>query len=129
MASQKKRQSLSKQCDTLCAEIIKRRAGHECQSRRDVVHDFAVQWAHGFGRGYHAVRWDLRNSWCLCRSCHMYYTHRPIQWDDWMRETLGEAEYADLRALAVTYVTPDLKETRDSLKAVLGSLDEDLTTA
>lgn len=102
------RQKMIAKCDTLCGRIV-RSVGH-CESGRD-EHDGPLQWAHGFGRGYHAVRWDPRNSWALCRSCHCFYTHRDLEWKDWMRAKLGDEEFDTLWRLALTHRTPDLEET------------------
>lgn len=59
-----------------------------------------LQCAHGFSRSYHKTRWDERNAWAMCRGCHTFFTHRPIQWEDWMREDMGEELYEEVRRQA-----------------------------
>lgn len=66
-----------------------------------------LQCAHGFSRRYRATRWDEANAWALCRACHVYFTHRPIEWDEWMRERLGPELYEVIRQQALTGKGPD----------------------
>lgn len=75
-----------------------------------------LQCAHGFSRSYHAVRWDFRNAWALCRSHHVYFTHRPLEWDEWLHKVWGDAQYAELRALALTHRWPDMEALHAELK-------------
>lgn len=67
-----------------------------------------LQCAHGYSRRYRNTRWDERNAWCLCRGCHMYFTHRPIEWDNWMLTRMGGENYWTLRALALSTEKVDL---------------------
>lgn len=76
-----------------------------------------TQCAHGFSRRYRSARWDRRNVFCLCQKCHMYYTFRPLEWDDWLRERWGEDLYAELRALAQSTEKVDLDAVRDEIAA------------
>lgn len=94
---QKKKQTAAKTLDALVGSHVRSRGRCEaCGKTSD------LQWAHGFSRRYRAVRWDLRNGFCLCRGCHLKYTVRPLEWDDWLRERWGEELYAELRSLALT---------------------------
>lgn len=76
-----------------------------------------LQCAHGFSRRYKNVRWDRRNAWPLCAGHHTYFTHRPIEWDLWMREQLGENLYLILQATALKTTAPDLELVLADLKA------------
>ena len=89
--------ALKRKADALAGAIVRARGA--CESGRD-SHAGPLQWAHGFSRTYRAVRWDLRNGFCLCAGCHFYYTNRPLEWDEWLRYHLGAAYY-DLRAAAL----------------------------
>lgn len=76
------------------------------------------QCAHGFSRRYLSVRWDRRNAFCLCRGCHMKYTHRPLEWDEWLRARWGEDLYWEMRHLALqTGVKVDYEALRVALVA------------
>ncbi len=100
--------TLTNECDRLFSQIVRRKGF--CVSRRSARHGGVLQCAHGFSRGYHAVRWDVRNAWCLCQACHMYFTHHPLEWDLWLQETWGEELYDEMRALALTHRKPDVRE-------------------
>ncbi len=75
------------------------RSAGACVSMRD-GHAGPLQCAHGFSRRYQGTRWDFRNAFCLCAGCHVYFTHRPLEWDEWMRYRMGFAyESVRLKAL------------------------------
>lgn len=76
-----------------------------------------IQCAHGFTRAYHATRWDDRNAFPLCKGCHVFFTHRPIQWDDWLLERWGPDLYREIRALAVSHQRVDKDALLAELKA------------
>lgn len=104
----------SKQCDVLFSQVVRARA--KCESGRLVRHSGVLQCAHGFSRRYRAVRWDPRNAFCFCAACHVYFTHHPIEWDLWLRETWGEEQYDEIRALALAGEKPDLQDLLAVLK-------------
>lgn len=77
-----------------------------------------LQCAHGFSRRYRSVRWDSRNAFCLCQRCHMFFTHRPLEWDEWLRNRWGEPLYYELRTIALSTATRvDLDHVRAELVA------------
>ena len=83
-----------------------------------------LQCAHGFTRGYLAVRCDFRNAFPLCRGCHKYYTHHPIEWEDWCLDQWGLELWGDIRAKALTRVCPDWFEVAAELEARLKEIEE-----
>lgn len=89
-------------CDDLFAAKV--RALGYCQACGSTQ---SLQCAHGFSRSYKRIRTDFRNAFCLCAHCHVYFTHRPLEWEDWRRERWGEALYAELRTLALSYERVD----------------------
>lgn len=99
------KKSIVTKCDEVFSKLV-RSVGY-CQSGRE-EHAGALQCAHGFSRSYKAVRWDRRQCWALCQGCHVYYTHRPIEWDLWMRKTMGEPLYMEIRKRALSGERPDL---------------------
>lgn len=113
------RQKAIDRCDKLCGNIV--RSVGKCESGR-TEHSGALQWCHGFSRSYHAVRWDPRNSWAMCQGCHFYFTIRPLEWDQWMLDKLGD-EYQPLRQLALTHVFPDLDVTEAELRALWSTIE------
>lgn len=111
----KKQQSptyLKAKADKLFHALIRSRG--YCESGR-VSHKGPLSCAHGFSRRYLAVRWDTRNAWCFCAGCHLYYTHRPIEWDNWMLAT--SIHYQELRGLAL-YGQCDINEVIERLESV-----------
>jgi hypothetical protein len=60
-----------------------------------------LQWAHILSRRYLQVRWDPRNSVVLCVRCHVYYTHRPLEWERWASDRLGAGTLAILKDRAL----------------------------
>jgi hypothetical protein len=73
-----------------------------------------LQAAHGFSRRYLGTRHSLINGWCLCSGCHVSMTHRPIEWDAFMRAELG-ALYEPLRAQALARCIPDYEAVMHTL--------------
>ena len=59
-----------------------------------------LQCAHIVPRGYSRVRVDFRNAVSLCRGCHMFFTPRPLEWDEWVLARIGEDLYLELKRLA-----------------------------
>lgn len=76
----------------------------------------ALQCAHIVSRRYLCTRWDFDNAVCLCASCHLYYTHRPLEWEAWVIERKGEDEYSALKRKALGTCKPDYDEIIDTLK-------------
>lgn len=105
------RTSLKKKADRAFAVAIKARDGDrcvECGSR-----DF-VQCAHIVSRRYMATRYDPDNAVALCRSHHMKYTVRPLEWRCWVEGRFGDGHLRklELKALIVTKNT-DYQEVID----------------
>ena len=113
---------LLKKCDATFGKVV--RSCGRCDACGFTDH---IQCAHGFSRSYRSVRWDRRNAFPLCRSCHVYYTHRPLQWDQYLRDAWGEPLYALLRHLALTGPNPDLTETLARLCAELDLIESEAT--
>lgn len=99
-----KRQNLTRDCDLIFSRLV-RLPGHcaDCGTTQN------LQCAHGFSRRYRATRWVFANAWPLCRGCHLKYTLRPLEWEDWMVNHLGHVDYALLRERALKGKNPDLK--------------------
>ncbi len=119
MTARKKptKRARAKACDVLFGTLV-RAPGYciNCGSTE------VIQCAHGFSRSYHAVRWDLRNAFPLCRREHMHFTHRPLEWDEWLHATWGDDLYEELRALALTHQWPDMEVLHAELKERVAEL-------
>ena len=78
-------------------------------------HAGPLQCAHGFSRRYQGTRWDFRNAFCLCAGCHVYFTHRPLEWDEWMRSRMGLG-YEVVRLQALNGGKQDMAEVIASIE-------------
>ncbi|MDQ5840771.1 MAG: hypothetical protein M3537_06450 [Chloroflexota bacterium] len=78
-----------------------------------------LQCAHIVSRSYSATRVDFLNAVCLCRGCHVFFTHRPLEWWDWARRRIGEEAFDELRRLAVGGAKIDWKAEAERLKTDL----------
>ena len=56
----------------------------------------ALQCAHIISRKYAQTRTDLDNAFCLCASCHMYFTDNPVEFGQFTIDQIGETNYTDL---------------------------------
>lgn len=93
---------------------MRRRIGH-CEHcfRKNAV----LQGAHGFSRWYRATRWLEINGFSLCQGCHVYYTHRPLEWDSYLRVAWGQPVYDELRHAALKNAKQDMPAVLDRLRA------------
>lgn len=90
--------ALVKRADKLFSLWV--RSHGACVSGRE-KHSGPLQCAHGISRRYRATRWDSRNAFSLCAGCHMFFTHRPLEWTDWLVRRLGATVYESLTASAM----------------------------
>ena len=109
----KARQNYMHQCDVLFSKLI--RARGECELASPSCRG-PLQCAHGFSRRYSAVRCDPRNAFALCQGHHFFYTHRPLEWVEWLRERWGDELYAELRTAALSQVKVDWKALSAELR-------------
>jgi hypothetical protein len=81
----------------------------------------SLQAAHGISRRYRHTRWQLINGFCLCQAHHTYWTHRPLEWDVYLRNAWGETVYNELRLIALRPFQADpltaLEALREEAKA------------
>lgn len=111
--------SASKTADALWGLIV-RSAGACCICGET----FALQAMHGFSRRYRATRWDRRNGFPGCRSHHMYFTHHPLEWDEWLIATWGSHLYHEMRQLALYGPTPDPRDIVAELRPIWNQISE-----
>lgn len=115
-ARRKKRISLSKQADALWSKLVKLPGRcYSCASTE------RLQAAHGFSRRYRGTRWLPINGFPLCSMEHMYWTHRPLEFDEWLRIQWGQPVYDELRALALKKATPDFPAIIAALTAEIAA--------
>jgi predicted restriction endonuclease len=59
-------------------------------------HTDSLQCAHIISRKYGHTRTDLDNAFCLCASCHMYFTDNPVEFGQFTIDQIGEDNYQAL---------------------------------
>lgn len=109
-----KRSTQRNKCDRLFSLLVRARDKVCCKCGTSQH----LQCAHIFSRGYMNTRWDFRNAIALCSGCHKWFTHHPIEWEDFIIARVGEEEFYAVRALACR---TDIKVDYD---AVLKDLEE-----
>lgn len=98
----RKRQDYMKQADRHFAKYIRSRDGKclSCGTKRN------LQCAHIISRSYKSIRTDERNAITLCQSCHLRFTHRPLEWRDWVEKRFpGRWEELKWKALGYERVS------------------------
>lgn len=112
MTGKRSSKSLVAQADKLASLIV--RAPGYCANCGVT---FQLQCAHGFPRTYRNTRWDERNLWALCKACHVYFTYRPLEWTDWMKDRMGLDLYRAVRGAALSPTKIDVANVLSVLKA------------
>jgi hypothetical protein len=103
--------------DKLFSQYIRTRDGWACVRCHSPLHP---QCAHLHSRIYRAIRFDPLNATTLCRGCHVMFTHRPIEWQDWCEER-WPGRLAMLRAHALgAHPHPDYDGICESLRLAIG---------
>lgn len=90
----------TREADRLVGNYVKARDGGCVASG---VHNGGLQWAHIVSRRYRGVRWDPAAAVTLCAGHHTYYTMRPLEWEAWVDERLGEEAHRDLKHRALAF--------------------------
>lgn len=107
-----------KQADTLFSILVRQRDGAciRC-GKRGYDGTKNLQCHHLISRTYRKVRFDFRNGHAVCKGCHMFLTHHPLENEEFAIEILGEETWAELRAIARdTSYKVDLKAVLADLK-------------
>ena len=75
----------------LHALIVRSRGRCEkCGSRH------VLQCAHIISRKYSWTRTDLDNAFCLCASCHRFFTDNPVEFGIFTIDTIGDDRFDEL---------------------------------
>ena len=51
-----------------------------------------IHLSHFITRGNYQTRWDTRNGYCLCATCHHFFEGRPSEHTEFVKERIGQAE-------------------------------------
>lgn len=121
----KKRQNYMRQADVLFSKVIRERDGHcKAAGQHDVQCSGSLQCCHIIGRGERAIRTYEPNAIAMCQAHHMFFTHRPAAWLDFIdQEFPGLVFHLRSKAREERYLKVDWRAERDRLKAVLERLE------
>jgi len=113
---------LRDKCDILFSKIVRSRGFcRKCGTRKQ------LQCAHIVSRSYKVTKWNLDNAFCLCKSCHTYFTWRPLEWDIFVIQQIGKKKYEDLKKLALTHLNLNYKKrTKEGYEKLYEELKKQL---
>jgi len=109
-----KRTSVKARCDRKASAIVKGRAGGKCEN---CGKEARLDWAHGWARRHHSLRWNTDAAFGLCRPCHQHFTTHPLAWSAWLIKRLGEATATRYEHIANSAWDRDYQLVLEELKA------------
>lgn len=106
-------------CDKLFSEIIRSRGACENCGRSQGVQ---LQTAHIISRRYTNTRVNPDNAFCLCASCHRYYTDFPKEFSRFITDKLGIDKYEQVKNKALSTGKVDWEAEYKTLQAIKKSI-------
>lgn len=114
--------SVKRNLDKTFSDVVRKRG--YCERCGQTEHS-KLQCSHIHPRDKLSVRWDIKNAFCLCGGCHIFWWHKnPILAAEFAKEKLGDYEYTSLlhRANAIKrYTLQEMQELLITLKGILCS--------
>ena len=95
----------AKKADKLFRERVHARGRCEADSYRKVACNGGFQCCHIRSRRYHATRWADDNALCMCAAHHLYFTHHPLEWEQFCIDS--GIDYDGLRIRGLDYPPED----------------------
>lgn len=86
-----------------------------------------LQCAHINSRRFNATRVDIRNAFCLCASCHRFYTDYPREFSHFITDTWAADYYDQMFHDSRTGTKVNWDDELDNLKAIKAELDSGKT--
>ena len=82
--------------DALFSELVRERANWVCEyCKRDLTHDRGrLHCSHHFGRRNRGIRYHPLNASAHCIGCHQILGDEPIMFGEWVKDKLGDEDYA-----------------------------------
>ena len=77
-----------------------------------------LQCAHIISRKYSWTRTDLDNAFCLCASCHRFFTDNPVEFGIFTIDKIGDDKFDELIGKRNCIDKFDWDEEADRLKAI-----------
>lgn len=86
--------TIKNKLDVIFSKVVRKRGYCERCGQTEYS---KLQCSHIHSREKFSVRWDLKNAFCFCAGCHMFWWHKhPIMAAEFAKEKLGEYEYTSL---------------------------------
>ena len=104
--------------DDLVRKILRFSSGGFCKRCKKFA-DTSIEVAHMYRRKRKTVRWDLRNVYPLCPSCHQEIDNDPVKLSSFLYEVMTREQVAELQELANLTIKQhpiDREQIRDSLR-------------
>lgn len=115
--SKSKRRMKLHDADRLFSQYVRNRDGWACVRCGSPLNP---QCAHLISRIYRAIRFNVKNATTLCRGCHVMFTHRPLEWQDWC-EARWPGRLAELKVQALAaHEHPDYEAICAEFRAAIG---------
>lgn len=109
--------------DAVFSTYIRKRANWTCERCGKYGGEGSCEVSHFHGRRHENTRYDVENVFCLCHSCHRFFTENPHDHSAWVMKRLGHQRYTALVVRANTYKKKDRAMELIKAKALLNSLD------
>lgn len=121
-----------KTLDTLMSHYVRARVDWTCErcGKQFEPGSQAIHASHYQGRRHHGTRWDDRNLFGHCATCHRTLEENRALFDDWAEKQLGADVAADLRMTAQQPTRirgPEKKRIAAELREKLRSIGEEPT--
>ena len=97
------------------------RCGYQCPCNRDdLTHgrDCKLETAHIITRSRSATRTLLNNAYCLCSSCHRFFTDWAREFSRYITDTFAQDLYEDMKRMANTPTKVDWSLELERLKNI-----------
>lgn len=105
--TQKQRMAATKRADAAFSAAIRARGRCELAAMHpDLECSGALQCCHIKSRRYRAIRWSEDNALAGCAAHHVYFTHRPEEWEDACRTAGIDWDYLHWAALHTPPMDP-----------------------
>lgn len=85
--------------DAAFSDYIRARAGYQCERCTMQFIKGNAQYlhcSHNYGRGQQNIRYHPLNAFALCKNCHFWFERNRVESTAWLKEKLGEENYAQL---------------------------------
>ena len=102
--------------DTAFSNFIREKNNWTCQKCKKYYpegHRQGLHCSHFFSRRHQSTRYYSKNATAHCFSCHQHLGGNPIEFSEWIRQHLGDADYEALIVRKNTICKRTKKEKKE----------------